>query len=134
MKKQRTVGGASSPASLESTFLLPGALPRSSRRATARRASSRRATARQLRRDLEGRIIEYMKDHPRSTTGDIAKGVDAERGRVAAQLARITRLGLGDVDRGPGGPRIIDDRMGDDRLDDWVDSGPSAAYTFLYRT
>ena len=129
MQKHRTTGGASSPASLESAFLLPGVQPRSSRRATARRASSRRAAARQLRRDVEGRVIEYLKDRPSGTTGEIAKAVDADRGRVAAELSRIARRA--DTDAGPGGPRVIDNRMGDDRLDEWVDSGPSAEYTFL---
>ena len=124
MQKHRTTGGASSPASLESAFLLPGVQPRSSRR-----ASSRRAAARQLRRDVEGRVIEYLKDRPSGTTGEIAKAVDADRGRVAAELSRIARRA--DTDAGPGGPRVIDSRMGDDRLDEWVDSGPSAEYTFL---
>jgi hypothetical protein len=131
MQKHRTAGRASSPASLESAFLLPGVVPRSSRRAAARRASSRRATARQLKRDVGGRVIEYLKDHPSGTTGEIAKGLDADRGRVAAELARIARRA--DTDEGPGGPRVIDKRVGDERLDDWVQSGPSAEYTFLYR-
>jgi hypothetical protein len=132
MQKHRTGDGASSPASLESSFLMPGVLPRASRRAAARRASSRRASARQLRRDLEDRVIEYLNDHPRSTAGEIAKSVDADRGRVAAELARIARTA--DIDEHPRGPRIIDRRAGDDRLDDWVESGPSAAYLFLYPT
>jgi hypothetical protein len=132
MQKHRTTRGASLPASLESAFLLPAVPPRSSRRATARPASSRRASARQLKRDVEGRVITYLKDHPRSTTGEIAKGVDADRGRVAAELARAARAAP--IDKGPGGPRIIDDRARNDRLDDWVHSGPSAAYTFLYPT
>jgi hypothetical protein len=48
---------------------------RSVRRATARRASTRRATARQRRDDIRGRIIAYLKDHPQSTAGDVAKGL-----------------------------------------------------------
>lgn len=136
MKKQHTDGSPSSPPSLESAFLLPGVLPRSSRRAAARRASSRRATARELKRDVEGRVIEYLKIHPAGTAGEIAKALDADRGRVAAELTRLARTADSDpetgIDMGPGGPRIIDDRKGGDRLDDWVDSGPSADYTFLY--
>jgi hypothetical protein len=54
------------------------------RRASARRASSRRATARERKDDVEGRIIEYLKDHPRSTTGDIAKALNANRDTIAA--------------------------------------------------
>ena len=129
MQKHRTAGGASSPASLESAFLLPGALPGSSRRAAARRASSRRAAARGLRRDVEGRVIEYLKDLPGGTPGEIAKGLDADRGRVAAELARIARRA--DTDEQPAGARIVDSRVGDDRLDEWVHSGPSSEYAFL---
>src|ERR1700727_541964 len=47
---------------------------RSTRRATARRASSRRATARQHKDDIDGRIVEYVKEHPQSTTGVMHKG------------------------------------------------------------
>ena len=133
MQKHRNAGGASSPASLESAFLLPGVTPRSSRRAAARRASSRRATAPEPKRDVEGRVIEYLQDHPSGTTGEIAKGLDANRGRVAAELARFARRSEtdSDGDEAPGGPRIIDDRVGDDRLEEWVHSGPSSEYTFL---
>ena len=128
MQKHRTAGGASSPTSLESTFLLPG-VP--SRRPAARGASSgRRAATRDPKRDVEGRVIEYLNDHPSGTTGEIAKGLEANRGRVAAEFARIARRA--DTDEGPGGPRIIDNRMGDDRLDEWVHSGPSSEYMFLY--
>jgi hypothetical protein len=104
MQKQRTVGDASSQTSLESAFLLHGALPRASRRAAVRRASSRRATARRLKRDVEGRVIEYLKDHASGTTGEIARGLDADRGRVAAELARIAHRA--DTDDGAGA-RVI---------------------------
>lgn len=128
MQKNRTSGGASSPASLESAFLLPG-VP--SRRPAARRAGSRRrAATRDPKRDVEGRVIEYLNDRPSGTTGKIAKGLEANRGRVAAEFARIARRA--DTDEEPGGPRIIDNRMGDDRLDEWVHSGPSSEYMFLY--
>jgi hypothetical protein len=128
MQKHRTSGGASSSASLESAFLLPG-VP--SRRPAARRASSRRrAATRDPKRDVAGRVIEYLNDRPSGTTGEIAKGLEANRGRVAAEFARIASRA--DTDEGPGGPRIIDNRMGDDRLDEWVDSGPSSEYMFLY--
>ena len=65
--------------------------PRSARRATARRASHRRATARQRKDDVEGRIVEYLEDHPHSTTGDIAKGLNANRGTIAAGLSHLVR-------------------------------------------
>jgi hypothetical protein len=71
---------------------------RSARRAAARRASNRRHAARDHKDDLEGRIVEYLKAHPRSTTGDLAKGLNADRGMVAAGLSHIVRAG--DVAKG----------------------------------
>jgi hypothetical protein len=85
MTTHRTVDGASTSQSPESTLgTLSVVPPRSARRATARRASSRRATARERKDDVEERIIEYRKDHPQSTTGDIAKALNANRDAIAA--------------------------------------------------
>jgi hypothetical protein len=99
MKAQRTVDGAPTPQSPDSTSgTLPMVPPRSARRATARRASSRRAAARERKDDVEGRIIEYLKDHPRSTTGDIAKALNANRDTIAAGLSHIARAS--DVTKG----------------------------------
>jgi hypothetical protein len=69
----------------------PAAPQRSTRRATARRASNRRAAARQRKDDLDRRIVEYVKDHPHSTTGDIAKGLNANRATIAAGRSHIVR-------------------------------------------
>jgi hypothetical protein len=92
MQTQRTVDGAPTPQSPDSTPVgLPAVPQRSTRRATARRASNRRAAARQHKDDLDGRIVEYLKDHPQSTTGDIAKGLNANRDTVAAGLSHIAR-------------------------------------------
>ena len=89
MQMQRTVDRALRPRSPEPTS---SAVPqRSARRATARRASSRRATARQHKDDVEGRIVDYLEDHPQSTTGDLAKGLNADRGTIAAGLLHIAR-------------------------------------------
>ena len=89
MQSQRTVDGTPSP---DSTFVaLPLVPRRSARRATARRASNRRATARQRKDNVEGRIIEYLKDHPQSTTGDVAKRLNANRGTIAAGLSHLAR-------------------------------------------
>ncbi|MEA2268313.1 MAG: hypothetical protein QOC64_923 [Solirubrobacteraceae bacterium] len=89
MQTQPTADGAPTP---ESTLVT--AVPqRSARRATARRARHRRATARQRKDDVERRIVEYLKGHPQSTTGDIAKGLNADRGTVAAGLSHIVRAG-----------------------------------------
>ena len=71
---------------------------RSARRATARRASNRRAAARERKDDVEGRIVEYLNDHPQSTIGDIAKGLNASRGTIAAGLSHIVRAN--DVTKG----------------------------------
>jgi len=92
MLTQRTVDGAPTPPPPDSTLVGLSVVPeRSARRATARRASDRRATARQRKDDIEGRIVEYLKDHPQSTTGDIARGLNADRGTIAAALSHIVR-------------------------------------------
>ena len=91
MQTQRTVDGTPSP---DSTFVAPPLVPRrSARRATARRASERRATARRRKDDVEGRIVAYLEGHPQSTTGDIAKGLNAKRVTIAAGRWHIARAG-----------------------------------------
>ena len=90
MQTQRTVDGKPSPDS--TPVRLPLVPQRSARRATTRRASGRRATARARKDDVvDGRIVEYLDDHPQSTTGDIAKGLNANRGTIAVALSRIVR-------------------------------------------
>jgi hypothetical protein len=92
METQRTIDGAPTPRSPDSTRVTFPVVPqRSTRRATARRASSRRAMARQHKDDVDGRIVEYLKDHPQSTTGDIAKGLNANRDTIAAGVSHIAR-------------------------------------------
>src|SRR4051794_21696769 len=94
MTTQSTVDAAPMPQSSDSTLATVPVVPRrSARRATARRASSRRATARQRTDDVEGRIVEYLKDHDQSTTGDIAKALNASRDTIAAGLSHIARTG-----------------------------------------
>ncbi len=73
--------------------VVPVAPSRSVRRSTAHRASNRRATAREYKDDVEGRILDYLKDHPHSTTGDMAKGLNADRGAVATGIAHMLRAG-----------------------------------------
>jgi hypothetical protein len=99
MTTHRTVDGAPTPQSPGSTPVTPVVPPRSARRATARRASTRRATARERKDDVEGRIVEYLKDHDQSTTGDIAKALNANRDTIAAGLSHIARAG--DIPKGP---------------------------------
>ena len=85
-----TTDTARTPPSAESTRVTAPAVPRrSARRATARRASARRATARQRHDDIEGRVIDYLQEHPQSTTGDIAKGLNANRGAIAAGVSHM---------------------------------------------
>jgi hypothetical protein len=99
MQMQRTVDGAPTPQSPDSTLARLRVVPRrSARRATARRASNRRAAARQRKDDVEGRVVEYVKDHPQCTTGDIAKGLNADRGTIAAARSHIVRAS--DVNKG----------------------------------
>ena len=96
MQTQRTADGTPSRDSTLGRLLV---VPRrSARRATARRASDRRATARQRKDDVEGRIADYLKDHPQSTTGDIAKGLNADRVTIAAGRSHIARAS--DVNNG----------------------------------
>ncbi len=91
MQTPPTGDGVSPP---EPTRHTPAAVPqRSARRATARRASGRRATARQHKDDIDGRIIGYVKEHPQSTTGDMAKGLNADRDTIAAEVAHMVRAG-----------------------------------------
>jgi hypothetical protein len=92
MQTQLTVDEAATPQPPDSTGVtLPVVPARSARRATARRASNRRATARRRKDDIEGRIVEFLNDHPRSTTGAIAKGLDANRATIAAKLSDMVR-------------------------------------------
>jgi hypothetical protein len=71
-----------------------GAAPaRSVRRATARRSSNRRATARDRQGDGEASIIDFLAQHPGSTVGDLAKGLDLDPGGVWGRLTQFARTG-----------------------------------------
>ncbi len=72
----------------------PEAAPaRSVRRATARRASSRRATARSRQGDPEAAVIAFLVQHPGSTTGDVAKGLNLNCGSVSTRLTQLANAG-----------------------------------------
>jgi predicted transcriptional regulator len=77
----------------QSPLAVPVVPSRSARRSTAHRASNRRATAREHKDEVEGRILDYLKDHPHSTTGEMAKGLNADRAAVATGIAHMLRAG-----------------------------------------
>jgi hypothetical protein len=66
---------------------------RSVRRATAQRASNRRATARSRQADSEASIIEFLVQHPGSTAGDLAKGLNLNPEQVSTHLTKLARAG-----------------------------------------
>ena len=66
---------------------------RSVRRATARRASNRRATARSRQADIEAGIIAFLLQHPGSTTGDLARGLNLTPEQVSTHLIKLARTG-----------------------------------------
>jgi len=85
----------------DAALVAPPVVPqRSTRRATARRASDRRATARQYKDDIDGRILGFVKEHPQGTTGDMAKGLNANRDTIAAEVSNMVRSG--ELSKGPG--------------------------------
>jgi hypothetical protein len=97
MQTPPVVDGASPP---EPTPHAPAVVPqRSTRRAMARRASSRRAAAREHKDDIDGRIVGYVKEHPQGTTGDMAKGLNADRDTIAAEVSHMVRAG--ELTKGP---------------------------------
>jgi hypothetical protein len=71
----------------------PAAPVRSTRRQTARRASQRRATARQLRGDTKSKILDYLRKHPGSTAGDVAKGLNLSPNSTSTRLSQMVKAG-----------------------------------------
>jgi hypothetical protein len=75
--------------------------PRSQRRATAVRASKRRATARVRKGDTKASIFEFLAKHPGSTAGEVAKGLNLNRGSVSTRLTQLAKEGeIKKADRG----------------------------------
>lgn len=75
--------------------------PRSRRRATAVRASKRRATARVRKGDTSESIIAFLTKHPGSTAGEVAKGLNLDRGSVSTRLTQLAKAGeITKADRG----------------------------------
>lgn len=74
---------------------------RAVRRGTAARASNRRHVARDLKVDPAERIVDFLKQHPGSTIGAVAKGLDASRSTVAGQMDKLEKRG--DIRKGTKG-------------------------------
>jgi hypothetical protein len=91
MQPHHTVDDAPTSQRPASTLVTTPVVP--TRRATARRASNRRATARLHTEDIQERVSDYLNAHPRSTTGNLAKGLNADRGKVAAARSHIANDG-----------------------------------------
>jgi predicted transcriptional regulator len=73
---------------------IPEAAPaRSVRRGAARRASNRRATARSRQGDTTASIIDFLAQHPGSTTGDLAKGLNLNPRNVSTRLTQLANGG-----------------------------------------
>jgi hypothetical protein len=66
---------------------------RSVRRATSRRASKRRATARSRQADVKARIVDFLAEHPGSTAGDVAKGLNLKPGSTSTRLTQLAKAG-----------------------------------------
>ena len=100
MQLQCIVDDAPTPQPPASTLVTAPVVPqRSARRATARRASNRRATARLHKDDIEERVREYLTERPLCTTGDLAKGLNADRAKIAAARSHIANAGETTRDR-----------------------------------
>jgi hypothetical protein len=115
MQPHRATGEAPTPHPPASTPATTLVVPqRSARRASARRASSRRATARLHKHDIEERVSEYLTEHPLCTTGDLAKGLNVDRGKVAAARSHIANAGEKDHALVEGRPPFAVDVPADD--------------------
>jgi hypothetical protein len=112
MQTQEVVDGVPVGQSPESAPFPASAVPlRSVRRSTAHRASSRRATAREHKDDVEGRILNYVKDHPQSTTGEMAKGLNVDREAIATGVSHM--LKAGEITKAPDGQIAITPALDD---------------------
>jgi hypothetical protein len=74
---------------------------RSIRRATARRASHRRAVARSRQSDTDASIVDFLRHHPASTLGDLAKHLNLDPEHVATCLTHLTAAE--EIQKGPHG-------------------------------
>ncbi|MTD45957.1 MarR family transcriptional regulator [Conexibacter sp. W3-3-2] len=59
----------------------------------ASRARKRRAEIKPLRRDLVAEVVAFLRAHPGSTAGDIARGLDVSASTVSAKIKHLTQVG-----------------------------------------
>lgn len=59
----------------------------------ASRARKRRAELKPLRRDLLVEVVDYLRTHPGSTAGDIARGLDVSASTASAKIKHLTQVG-----------------------------------------
>lgn len=59
----------------------------------ASRARRRRAEIKPLRRDLVAEVLDFLRAHPGSTAGDIARGLDASPSTVSAKIKHLAQVG-----------------------------------------
>ena len=52
-----------------------------------------RATARSRQGDTKAAITDYLKKHPGSTAGDLAKGLNLQRNSVSTRLTQMAKAG-----------------------------------------
>jgi hypothetical protein len=77
----------------DGTPATPRTQARSGRRGTARPASAPRAATRTRQSDIKPRIVDFLAKHPGSTAGDVAKGLDLNRGSVSTRLSQLAKSG-----------------------------------------
>jgi cell division septum initiation protein DivIVA len=65
------------------------------RRATPTRSRNGSTAARKprQRRDMRTAVIEYIRAHPGSTAGDVAKALNLNRNSIATRLAQLAKAG-----------------------------------------
>ena len=60
---------------------------------TPRPATTRRTTARRQRGDMKAQIVSYLRHHPESTAGAVAKAINANRNTTATRLSQMAKEG-----------------------------------------
>jgi CRP-like cAMP-binding protein len=77
----------------DGTAATPRARARTARRGTTAPASARRGPTRTRQSDIKPRIVDFLAKHPGSTAGDVAEGLDLNRGSVSTRLSQLAKSG-----------------------------------------